>query len=384
MRRRTGRWAWAWAVAWAVMAGACSNPTGSGWTLGPTGSTPSSPSPETQSQAPASTPRASTAVTSPSIAPSPTPDGRAPLPYPDAQSHGVATITFSRPVLSSIDLPIACEWTSPTEAAYFYPTPATITLGGEDVSIDFGPRSPGYGFRIEREGAASYGPGPSSGNVGLEEVGEGWSSGTLWFDIGVDPATYGPLQVPIEDWLRPLGGDPLFRWLMGTVTWSCEPAPPTVVEPEPEDSFDPGPTRPPLPGVTLVTEEVRRDAVAGCGGFIEIDGFTGIDECGPSFQALGVDYIVRVRRGDNLRFVLSEGWQFEDWSLGWVSQIEAERWHSEQPDTFEIVRTGGPTNGRVLEVDEPPVGDWSVQFSWTGGRGDDSIAEIDYFRVLVE
>lgn len=297
---------------------------------------------------------ASAAVASPAVAPSPTPDDRLPVAYPDVQSNGMATLAFSRPVLPSIDLPLVCEWTSPTEAAYFYPTRSTVSLGGEDVSIYFEPRSPGYGFRIGREGAASYGPGPQSGVVGLDRVGDGWASGTLRFDLTVDLQVSGPLQMPIEEWVRPIGGDPSMRWLQGTVTWSCEPAPPTVEDPEPSGSPEPDPTFPPLPRLTLVTDEVQRDAVSGCGASIDIDGYTAADSCGPSFRALGVDYIVRVREGGNLRFVLPAGWRFERWSLGWVSQIEAERWHAEQPDTFETVRTGEATNGRVLEVDEPP------------------------------
>jgi hypothetical protein len=321
---------------------------------------------------------------SPSAAATPTPDGREPLPFPDVQSHGVATIAFSRPILSSIDLPIACEWTSPTVAAYFYPTPATISLGGEAVSIYFEPRSPGYGFRLGREGAASYGPGPNSGNVGLERVGEGWSSGTLWFDIGVETQLSGPLQVPIEDWLRPLGDDPSLRWLQGTVTWSCEPAPPTVVEPEPEGTFDPGPTLPPLPHLTLVTDDVVREGIDACGASIEIDGHIVSESCGPSFQAPSVDYIVRVREGDDLRFVLSTGWRFEGWSMGVVSQIEAERSHGYAPDTFEVVQRGDATSGPAIQVEAPAVGDWTVVLSWTGVRDDDRVSWSDHFRVLVE
>jgi hypothetical protein len=365
-----------------LLVGACANPVGAGWTLGPTdlaGAIAASGTPP-----PSASALPSCTAASPSAAASPTPDGREPLPYPDAQSHGVATIAFSRPILSSIDLPIACEWTSPTVAAYFYATPATVSLGGEAVSIYFEPRSPGYGFRLGHEGAASYGPGPNSGKVGLERVGEGWSSGTLWFDIGVETQLGGPLLVPIEDWLRPLGDDPSLRWLQGTVTWSCEPAPPTVLEPEPEPSIEPGPTFPPLPRLTLVTDGVVRDAVSGCGASIDIDGYTAADSCGPSFQALGVDYIVRVREGDDLRFVLPVGWRFERWSLGWVNQIEAERWHGEQPDGFELVRTGEATNGRALETDAPPAGDWSVRLDWTGARDTDSFSAPDYFRVLVE
>jgi hypothetical protein len=204
------------------------------------------------------------------------------------------------------------------------------------------------------------------------------------FDLTTNPQTFGPLQVPVEEWVRPIGGDPSLRWLTGTVTWSCEPAPPTVAEPEPAGTIDPGPTFPPLPRLTLVTDDVVRDAVSGCGASIDIDGYTAADSCGPSYQALGVDYIVRVRVGENLRFVLPTGWRFDRWSLGWVSQIEAERWHAEQPDMFEVVRTGGATNGRVLEVDAPPVGDWSVRLDWAGAREDDSFTSPDYFRVLVD
>lgn len=173
------------------------------------------------------------------------------------------------------------------------------------------------------------------------------------------------------------------RWLAGTVSWRCEPTPPTVVEPLPQESLAPDPTFPPLPRLTLVRGDLHRDAVSGCGGFIDIGGFTASDSCGPSYQALGVDYIVRVPAGEKLRFVLPPGWRFERWALGWASQIEAERWHAEEPDTFETVRAGEATDGRVLEVDAPPVGDWSVRLDWTGARGDDRFGVPDYFRVLV-
>jgi hypothetical protein len=141
---------------------------------------------------------------------------------------------------------------------------------------------------------------------------------------------------------------------------------------------------PPLPALALVDGDRREPGVDGCGATIEIDGWTGEDSCGPSFQAPGDEHIVRVRVGDTLRFELPAGWQFGDWSVGWVATSEAVRWRGEMPDTFEFVHEGDPTGGRVLKVAAPPAGDWTILVFWAGVRGDDSISWPDYFRVVVE
>jgi len=371
---------------WLLAACAGSDEPGAGWTLGPTDSASIAP------PGPSGTPGATVAPSStapsslPSRAPSPTADARPPLLYPEVQSHGVVTVAFSEPALPAIAFDFVCDWVSPVEVDDFYIAPST-SLAGEQVSFAIQPRTPSYPFVIWRESAASYVQSPSTGDVALSEVGEGWVSGSMRFiRLAPNPefrVEAGPLQTSIEEWLRPIGGDPSLSRLSGTVTWACEPAPPTVSTPGPVVSEEPWPTVPPLPRLTLVARDVRREAVSGCGATIEIGGYAGADSCGPSFQALGVDYVVRVPESGKLRFELPTGWHFVGWSLGWVTQIEAERWHGEEPNTFKTIRTGTATRGRTLELDAPPVGDWSIRLDWRGARGDDRFGIPDYFRVIV-
>ena len=380
MRARTSRGLVGLLVSgWLVAACAGSQGPGAGWTFGPTGA------PGPTAAAPSGSPDAS--ASAPAV-PSPTTDVRPSLLYPDVQSHGVVTVAFSRPALPSLDLDLVCEWVSPAEVGYFYVAPSSRSIAGEQVYFEVQPRSPGYQFWIGRKGAASYQPGPTTGNVALSEIGQGWVSGSMWFDgLSPDPKTgpgSGPLPVPIEEWVRPLGGDPALKHLSGTVTWACEPAPATVPSPGQVASEEPGHTFPPFPRLTLVGGEVRRQAVSGCGASIDIGGYTAADSCGPSFQALGVDYIVRIPEGGRLRFELPTGWRFVSWSLGRVSQIDAERWRGEQPASFETVQTGDATDGPILQLDAPPKGDWSVRLDWRGASGSDSFGVPDYFRVLVE
>ncbi|MBA3876194.1 MAG: hypothetical protein C0498_04530 [Anaerolinea sp.] len=293
------------------------------------------------------------------------------------------TVVFNDPALPSIDLQFVCDWISPVEVGDLY-IARSASLAGERVELVIEP--PRNRFEIWRENAASYVPRPGLGYVALSKVGEGWASGSMWFE-GLAPDPYpgpGPLRTTIEDWVRPVGGDPSLNRLSGTVTWACEPAPRTVPTLGPVVSQPPQPTIPPLPRLTLVSGEVRRDAVSGCGGFIDIGGYQAADSCGPSFQALDVDYAVRIPQRGTLRFELPAGWRFDSWSLGWVAQFEAERWHGEQPDTFETIQTGGPTNGRILELDAPPIGDWTVRLDWIGARGADRFGAPAYFRVVVE
>jgi len=321
---------------------------------------------------------------SPSIAPNPTPDGTEPFAYLDFQSHGTVTIAFSRPQLPSIDFDLVCEWSAPTEAVYFYIKPSPTTFGGESLSFDIAPRSPHHEFVIWRDGAASYLP--SVGGVALSRVGDGWANGSMWFEGPRPDPRPGPglLEMPIEEWLRPIGGDPALQALSGTVSWAREPPPPTLPEPEPQGSFEPDPTFPPFPQLTLASGDVRRASVLGCGVTIAIGEFSGGDSCGPSFQALSVDHIVRVPAGGNLRFQLPADWHFVHWSLGWVSQLEAERWHGEQPASFESIDRDEAAAGRILDLTAPPVGDWAVVLNWMGASGEDSFGAPSYFRVLVE
>ena len=370
------------ACTWFLASCAGAAATGPGWTFGPT--TPV----DSIAPGPGTTPEASTALASTappsSMAPSPTADARPPLSYPDVQSLGLLTVTFSEPALPPIYLHFACAWVSPVDVGYLSISPSA-SLGGEQVSFEVQPRSSGYQFSIGREGAASYRPRPGIGYVALGEVGAGWANGSLSFN-GLAPDPYagpGPLTTSIEEWVRPIGGDPTLARLSGTVTWACEPAPPTVPTPGPVATEQPGPTIPPIPHLTLISGDVHREAVSGCGTSIYIGGYSYGESCGPSFQALGVDYVVRVPEGGKLRFELPAGWHFVGWYLGWVTQIEAERWHGEEPDTFRRSQTGTATSGRTLEVDAPPPGDWSVRLDWRGARGDDRFGVPDYFRVIV-
>ena len=377
------------ACTWFLAGCAGSAAMGPGWTFGPTTPVDSiAPGPGTTPWA--STALASSAPTS-SMAPSPiadaspTADARPPLPYPKVQSHGLVTVAFRKPALPSVNLDLVCEWVSPVDVGYFYVVPSPKPFAGEQVYFEVQPKSPGYQFWIGRKNAASYHPGPRTGSVALDEIGDGWASGSMWFN-GLAPDPYagpGPLTTSIEAWVRPIGGDATLARLSGTVTWACEPAPPTVPTPGPVSTEQPAPTIPPLPHLTLVSGDVHREAVSGCGTSIYIGGYTAADSCGPSFQALGVDYIVRVPKGGKLRFELPAGWHFAGWYLGWVTQIEAERWHGEEPDTFRGSQTGTATSGRTIEVDAPPPGDWSVRLDWRGARGDDRFGVPDYFRVIV-
>ena len=198
-----------------------------------------------------------------------------------------------------------------------------------------------------------------AGCAGAAATGPGWTFGPT---TPVDSIAPGPRATPAA---------------------SSAPAPQTVPTPGPVATEQPGHTIPPLPHLTLVSGNVHREAVSGCGATIEIGGYTAADSCGPSFQVLGVDYVVRVPEGGTLRFELPAGWHFVGWSLGWVTQIEAERWRGQEPDTFRTGQTSTATSGRTLVVVAPPAGDWSVRLDWRGARGDDRFGVPDYFRVIV-
>lgn len=355
--------------------------TGPGWTSEPIGSlapvAPGVPGPSETSRAAPST------AAGPSSPPSPATNAQSPTPTSAAESSGLATVAFSNRKLPSIDLSFACQWVSPVEVGNLS-IAGSASLVGDQVMFFIEPRA--NRFEIWRENAANYMARPGLGSTALSAVGPGWASGSMWFE-GLAPDPYpgpGPLRTSIEEWVRPIGGNPSLNRISGTTIWACEPAPPDIPTPGPVGSDEPRSTVPPLPGLTLVSGGVRRDAVSGCGGFISIGGYQAADSCGPSFKALDVDYAVRVPEGGTLRFELPVGWRFEQWSLGWVTQFEAERWHGEQPDTFELIQTGGTTNGRLLELDTPPIGDWTVRLDWIGARGADRFGMPAYFRVLVK
>jgi hypothetical protein len=337
----------------------------------------------------ATTAPTATAAPTPSMAastPAPTRDTRLPLAYPDVQSHGTLMIAFRSPTLPVLRTDLVCEWASPTLVGSFYEPPNTA-FGGETVSLEFLPNSDtGPLFEIGREDAASYRAGPTTGTIGVTSHAADWSNGQLDFaDLAPDPETAlpGPIPTPLSTWVRPIGNDPFLARLTGTVSWTCEPAPPTVAIPGPVVSEAPGPTMPPIPKLALVEGDRHDFGVDGCGAGGDIDGYVFGESCGPSFQAPGDEHIVRIRAGTKLRFELPTGWHVTTWSVGWVTTAEAVRWRGEQPDTFRQVAHDDSSSGRVLEVTAPPTGDWTVFVSWSAARGDDSISWPDYFRVVV-
>ncbi len=326
---------------------------------------------------------------SPTERPTPSASLRPALRYPEEQSYGAATIAFTTPAIDPVTITMACEWTSPTEVGSFYPD-GPVMFRGESVWIEINPRaaSPRM-FSIGREDAASYWPGRKTGDVVLAETTPDWSAGTIRFDhLAPDPesAGPGPIPTPLADWVRPIADDPSMARLSGTVTWTCEPPPPTVVTPPPRPVHTPKPERPlpPIPSLTLVDGDRNERGLDGCPSSFRIDGFEASTDCGPSFRAPGSKHIVPVHVGDTLRFTLPGAWRFSSWEVGRVAQSEAVRWRGEVPDTYGVVAKDGRPHGQSFETAAPPVGDWTILVSWTAVRDDDEIAWSDYFRVVVE
>ena len=244
-------------------------------------------------------------------------------------------------------------------------------------------------FAIYRGEFASYVPGdPQTGTAELVDTAADWASGTIRFDgLAPDPETAppGPLPSPLADWVRPLGGDPAMASLTGTVTWLCEPAPPSLPtpgpivseEPAPIASDQPGPPYPDgVPPLALVSGDQRRFGVTDCG-------YHPLDYCWDAgYGALSVESIVRIPSEGCSDFELPAECRFVRWSLGWVSQSEHERWRGYWPDTFEIVGAGESTDGPVLELAAPPAGDWSIRLGWHSDCDPYDYID-DQFRVVV-
>lgn len=328
-----------------------------------------------------------TPTASAASSPNPLPSTRPALLYPESQSYGVVTVSFVSPALDTLAFEIACEWSSPTEVGY-WTFPDRVEIGGEAVSFELNPKTTAVEslVYIGRIGAAAYQVGKDTGWVGLGRHADDWSSGEVTFKElapNAETAPPGPMPSPLEDWIRPLGGDPDNASLSGVATWACEPAPPTVPIPDPIVSEEPERTPPPVPEVVLVSGDQRDAGDRLCGGF-DIDGYTAYDSCGIGFLWVGPEHTIRVQDGDRLRFEAPKGWHFESWSLGWTSQAEAERFRFERPDSFITADDGKATAGRVLEVDAPPVGEWDVELWWSIARDGDEAQFPSFFRVLVE
>jgi|GEM_PF-3278018 len=363
-----------------VLVAGCSAVPASSWTPGPTI--------DHASPSPAAT---RTTATTPTASNEPLPS----LAYPDVQSRGELTITFESPAAAPITMPLACEWTTPDRVAWLAVLDQP-TIAGEEVWVgvnlvdDQDVTSGTEVFSIFREDAAAYAtwPAGATGTVTFVERTPGDVSGTLRFDDlrpEVESAGAGPLPTPLDAWTRPLGGDTAYQMISGTASWACQPAPATVPTPGPVATEEPRPSLPALPKLSLVAGEQRQTGITGCGGGFSIDGTTGVDGCGPSFQAPGAERVVRIALGDPLRFVLPDGWTFADYRLGWVLQSEAERFRSAVPDSFAEYATSQDASGRVLELEAPPTGDWTVLLTWSATRGEDEMTSWpDYFRVVVE
>ena len=129
-------------------------------------------------------PRSTSAPTQ-AATPSPGPSARPTLAYPDVQSYGTITVSFTSPAIEPLTIGLACEWSSPTEVVWLYPSDP-VAFHGEKVSIDLLPRAPGSGqFRIGRDGAAGYDATETTGDVHLVDATSDGASGSIRFDAQV-------------------------------------------------------------------------------------------------------------------------------------------------------------------------------------------------------
>lgn len=384
MERRVGRLRWRrssgrLAVVIGLVAG-CSAAPNMSWTTGAT-LDPASP--------------AATAIPDPTGTPVASVEPQPSLSYPEVQSRGELTITFESPAAAAIALPIACEWTTPDRVGWLTVL-EQAWIAGEPVQVDVNLVDPQNeiaatsAFWISREAAAAYAawPAGATGTVAFVERAPGDASGTIRFDElrpEIESAPPGPLPTPLDMWARPLGGDADYQTISGEAAWVCQPAPATVPRPGPVVTEEPLPTLPVLPKLRLVAGEQRETGLTGCGGSFSVDGSSGSDSCGPSFQAPGDDRIVRIAAGQRLRFALPQGWSFTAWRLGWVLQSEAERFRAAVPDSYAEYANSEDASGRVIELEAPPTGDWTVLLTWSATRGADEMSVWpDYFRVIVE
>jgi hypothetical protein len=136
--------------------------------------------------------------------------------------------------------------------------------------------------------------------------------------------------------------------------------------------------------ITLVVGDRRQLGVDDCGG---LQG----DTCGPLTQSLPADRIVRVPKGQLLRFELPEDQShFVIWSLSWVAESDAERAQAAYESGTDVVdpawrqiTEGVLTEGSVLELPGPPPGEWSVVLRWTDDRDDAGGDMRTLFRLAV-
>jgi hypothetical protein len=344
------------------------------------------------SEASGATPAVSPASASPSPSPAPSSSprpsasARPALQYPDNESYGTITLSFTKPARPVLSIGIECEWTNPTEVGWYH-LPNDLALAGEHVYLDVNPQAVDMAsvFRIGRDGSASYDADRGNAAIAVADHAADWSTGAITFtDLVPDPesAPPGPLPSPLTDWIRPLGGDPAYATLSGSLAWTCEAAPATVPTPEPTVSEAPERTVPPLPDVLLIAGDQRDAGDRLCGSY-DIDGFAAGDSCGIGFTWVGPEHAVHVRTGEKLHFELPKGWHFSSWIVGWATQAEAERFRFERPDSFVDAAKGKTTDGRVLEVEAPPAGEWDVELDWMGGHGRDSTSFPSFFRVIV-
>jgi hypothetical protein len=240
---------------------------------------------------------------------------------------------------------------------------------------------------ISRVSAAGYRAGPTTGTVEILDLAADHSTGKIGFvDLAPDAETAapGPMPSPLEEWIRPLGGDPSLATLTGSASWRCEPPPATVPTPGPVVSVEPAAPLPVFPTVTAISGDDRIAGVHGCGWAGTIDGSSFADSCGPSFQAPPDDRIVRLAPDGSLTLEVDDSWTFDRFSYGIVTTDEAVRWRSLEPDTYRAIGTDVAADGRRLTLPAPEPGDWVVKVNWQIVRGDDEVDGIDYFRVVVE
>lgn len=324
-----------------------------------------------------------------SIAPQPAQSARptGDVRYPESQSEGELVIAIDGRREGETHVFLTCEWISTERVGYFY-LYDMIDLLGEPVHIDLVPDSQYDNvIYIGRAEHASYHGGPTNGGAAVTEVGAAYSSGIVTFtNLTPDPesAPAGPLPTPADGWTLPLGGDQANASISGTATWTCDAPPATVGTPAPLESEEPHATHEPFPEILVHGGgDVAQVGVPGCGGGWQIDGVGGDDSCGPSYQALGPEKILTLKAGSKLMFTVTDGWSFQNWSIGWATQAEAERFRGEQPDTFEIKDRDDAASGATITVDAPPVGDWSVLLYRTVTRGEDFVGFPDYYRIVV-
>jgi hypothetical protein len=344
-------------------------------------------------QSVATTPSPSAPVVAPQ-SPGPTveptaPASPAPSLYAD-QSLGIERWQFVSTIVPDFSYQVTCQWYSSAQLGDVS-TIGTQQLFGEDVSFDIG-----FGDQVEptiyigRDGHASYRPGPTTGSVELTEHAANWSSGTMTFaDLAPDPETAdpGPLPTPADGWTKPIGGESATAKLTGTVSWDCGSPPANLPSPEPASSESPVPdaTHPPFPNPQLVVGDQSRRGEFGCGIAYEIDGSSGVDDCGPvPYEVVGANRTIRIQAGEKLTFTLPGPWAFVRWTVGWAPEADTEAYRGAQPDSFLVKAEDNTASGSTITVQAPPQGEWSVVLGWSGKDGPDTMDARSFYRVIVQ